>query len=157
MADTTKILKAKEVFATLCTTLDKENWRYNKDEEKLVVYLTVRGKDIPIYIIAQVDVDRQLIKILSPMNFNICQEKRLEGAIATCAATYALVDGSFDYNLNTGLIAFRINAAFMESSIGEGLIKYLVYLTCGAVYKYNDKFLALDKGNINIDEFISNL
>ena len=79
----------------------------------------------------------------------------MEGAIATCAASYGLADGSFDYDLSDGQITFRMTASFRESEIGEELLQYMVSCACVTVDEYNDKFLAIDKGLISIDDFIN--
>ena len=79
----------------------------------------------------------------------------MEGAIATCAASFGMADGSFDYDLSDGTIVFRMTASFRESLIGEGLFQYMISCSCAMVDKYNDQFLALDKGIMSITDFIA--
>jgi hypothetical protein len=102
-----------------------------------------------------VDAERQLIRLLSQMPYKISEAKRMEGAIATCVATYAKIDGCFDYDLGTGSIIFRLTASFIESEIGEGLFQDMISFACAMVDEYNDKFLAIDKGLISIADFIA--
>lgn len=154
MADEKKMELAKQVYATLCAAIDRREWNYQKDEEKLVAYFGVSGDDIPMQFILAVDADRQLIRVMSPLPFKMSEAKRMEGAIATCAATYGLADGSFDYDLSDGTIVFRMTASFRESLIGEGLFQYLISCSCAMVDKYNDQFLAIDKGLMSITDFI---
>jgi len=102
-----------------------------------------------------VDESRQLIRLMSPMPYEISEEKRMEGAIATCVASFGLADGSFDYDLSNGRIVFRMTASFRESVIGEGLFQYMISCSCAMVDQYNDQFLAIDKGLLTINDFIS--
>ena len=44
---------------------------------------------------------------------------------------------------------------FRESLIGEGLFQYMISCSCAMVDKYNDQFLALDKGILSITDFIA--
>ena len=101
-----------------------------------------------------IDVERQLIRLMSPLPFKMSESKRMEGAIATCVATFGMADGSFDYDLEDGSIIFRMTASFRESVIGEGLFQYMISCSCATVDKYNDKFLAIDKGVLSITDFI---
>lgn len=156
MADEKKMELARQVYQTLCDAIDRRNWRYGKDEEKLLVHFGVNGDDIPMQFILVVDADRQLIRVMSHLPFKMSEGKRMEGAIAACVASYGMADGSFDYDLSDGTIVFRMTASFRESVIGEGLFQYLISCSCAMVDKFNDQFLAIDKGLLSIADFIAN-
>ena len=155
MVDEKKMELAKQVYQTLCEAIERREWNFGKDEEKLLVHFGVSGDDIPMQFILIVDAERQLIRLMSPMPFKMSESKRMEGAIATCAASFGMADGSFDYDLSDGTIVFRMTASFRESLIGEGLFQYLISCSCAMVDKYNDQFLALDKGIMSITDFIA--
>ena len=155
MVDEKKMELAKQVYQTLCDAIERREWNFGKDEEKLLVHFGVNGDDIPMQFILIVDAERQLIRVMSPLPFKMSESKRMEGAIATCAASFGMVDGSFDYDLSDGTIVFRMTASFRESLIGEGLFQYLISCSCEMVDKYNDQFLALDKGIMSITDFIA--
>ena len=154
MADEKKIELAKQVYQTLCESIEKREWKYGKDEEKLIVHFGVSGDDLPMNFVISVDEERQLIRLMSPLPFKMGESKRMEGAIATCVASYGMADGSFDYDLSDGEIVFRMTASFRDSVIGEGLFQYLISCSCAMVDKYNDQFLAIDKDIMSITDFI---
>lgn len=154
MADAKKIENAMKVYESLCEAIDKRGWKYEKDEEQLLVHFGVSGDDIPMQFVLIVDIERQLIRLMSPLPFTMCESKRMEGAIATCTASFGMVDGSFDYDITEGTIIFRLTASFRESLIGDGLFQHMISCSCFMVDKYNDLFLALDKGIISIADFI---
>ncbi len=154
MADEIKLENAKKAYATICAALDARNWTYNKDEELYLVRFGVNGDDIPMQFVIFADVERQLIRLASPLPFKMSEAKRVEGAIAACVASYGMCDGSFDYDISDGSIVFRMTASYRDSVIGEGLIHYMVSCTCSTVDKYNDQFLAIDKGVMSIADFI---
>ncbi len=155
MVDEKKMELAKQVYQTLCEAIERREWKFGKHEEKLLVHFGVNGDDIPMQFILIVDAERQLIRLMSPLPFKMSESKRMEGAIATCVASYGMADGSFDYDLSDGTIVFRMTASFRESLIGEGLFQYLISCSCAMVDKYNDQFLAIDKGIMSIADFIS--
>ena len=146
---------ALKVYNTMIQALDARNWNYKRDEAKNLVHFSVNGEDIPIKFIMWIDEDRQVIRILSPMAFTFPEDKRIEGAIAACHASYALSDGSFDYDLSDGQVTYRLVHAFHESEIGENLIQYMISCTCVLVDEYNDRFLMLAKGMIDLQTFLS--
>ncbi len=155
MVDEKKMALAKQVYRTLCEAIENREWSFKKEEDKLLVYFGVNDDDIPMQFIIIVDAERQLIRLLSPLPFKMSEDKRLDGAIAACAASFGMADGSFDYDLSDGSIVFRMTASFRESIIGEGLFQYMISCSCAMVEKYNDQFLALDKGTISIADFIT--
>jgi len=154
MSDEIKKNHAIKVYETLCEALEKREWKYDKKEDKMVVYFGVSGDDLPMDFIITVDEDRQLIRLISPMSFKMSEEKRIDGAIATCVASYGMADGSFDYDLSDGRIVFRMTASFIDSEIGEDLFQYMISCACAMVDMYNDQFLAINKGFMSISEFI---
>ncbi len=154
MAEANEMMLAKEVYEGLCAALDRRNWHYKKFEDDLVVAFGVSGEDIPMDFVMMVDADRQLLRVTSKFPFTIPEDKRMDLAIATCVATYKLVDGSFDYDITKGTIYFRQTASFRGSTIGDGLFDYLIRCSCVTVDAYNDQFLAISKGTLSINDFI---
>ena len=149
-----KKIRAQKVYATLCQAIENRGWTYDKKEEELVVQFCVSGDDLPMYFTLVIDEQRQLIRLFSPMTFKMSEDKRMEGAIATCVATSALVDGVFDYNLEDGNICFRMNSCFRGSEIGEDVLQYMISCATATVDAYNDMFQALDKGYLSLEGFI---
>lgn len=155
MADEKKMELAQKVYQTLCDALDSRNWRYMNDDDKLLVHFGVNGDDIPMKFIIVVDADRQLVRLMSPLSFKMSESKRIEGAIATTVASYGMNDGSFDYDMSEGEIVYRLTQCFRDSTIGMGLFHYMIDYSCAVVDAYNEKFLALEKGLMSLQDFIA--
>lgn len=145
---------ALNAYNTLCDTLDARNWHYSKHEEKLVVTFGVNGEDLPMEFVIKVDEDRQLVRLMSMLPFKMPEDKRVDGALATIVASFSMVDGSFDHNLEDGTIIFRMAASFRESTLGQGLFAYMIDCACAMIDRYNDKFFAIGKGMMTIQEFL---
>jgi hypothetical protein len=155
MSDEMKMQLAQQVYQTLCSALERNEWTYEKEEDKLIVHFGLRGEDLPMRFALHVDPVRQMVTLLSPMPFEMSESKRMEGAIAVGIANFGMLDGSFDYDLSDGSIAFRMTACFMESQIGEGLFHYMIGCTAAMVERYNEKFYALDQGAMSLAEFLT--
>ena len=154
MVDELKMARAQAVFALLCTAIERRNWTYEKEEDKLLVHFVVNGDDLPIQLALLVEADKELITLLSPLPFNMSEEKRMEGAIAACAASFGMADGSFDYDIREGGIVFRLVASYRGSTLSEGVLHYMISCAMAMVEKYNDRFFGLENGTISIGEFI---
>ena len=148
------LLRAKKVYDDLCTFLDERNWKYERFDDNLVVMFMTEGEDIPMSFLILVDPFFEVIRVASRRPFSVPEDKRIDMALAICGASYGLADGSFDYNMEEGTISFRLTASFKESNIGEQLFEYLIVFSDLVVDRFNDKFLALCKGLIDVDEFI---
>lgn len=157
MAELKNLEQAKAAFATLCRALDKHEWHYKKDEDKLFVECGVQGDDLPMKITVKVDADRMLVLLISHMPFVIQEDKRLDVAIAVSAINNALVDGCFDYDVASGRMFFRMTNSFIESKIGEEVFAYMLFCSCKTIDEYNDKFLMLAKGLISMEQFLSTM
>lgn len=153
MAEQQKNKNAIAVFQTLCETLDDRNWKYDQHPEDSVVHFIVGGDDIPMEFVVYIDSERELVRMMSQLPFAFSEEKRIDGAIATCQATYKLADGSFDYDFKTGKILFRMTSSFRGSLISKELFAYMIDCSCYTVDEYNDKFLMIDKGMLSIEDF----
>lgn len=156
MTEANEIVLAKTVYSDLCAALDRRQWKYKKNENDLVITFGVDGDDISMDFVLVIDAQRQLLRVFSKLPFTVPEDKRMDLAIATCVASFGLADGSFNYDISTGSIVFRLTASYRESKIGDGLFEYLVGCSSVTVDAYNDKFFALCKGLITINDFMAN-
>ena len=80
--------------------------------------------------------------------------KRIMMALAVSAANFNMVDGNFDYNVKTGTIIFRLTSSIRESIIGHDMFEYMLFVSCGTVDNYNDKFEKVIKHTMSLEDFI---
>ncbi len=156
MTDAETLERAKSTFATLCRTLDKHEWKYRKDEEKLSVECGAQGDDLPIEFKIKVDAQRMLVMLISHLPFKISEEKRLDGAIVISYINDRLVDGNFDYDVSKGHIFFRMTNSFRESVLDGEVFAYMLFCACKTIDEYNDKLLMISKGILSIEQFLDN-
>ena len=157
MNEEVKLAQAKEAFQTLCCALDKHEWRYEKSEEQLGISCGAQGEDLPMKITIKVDAERLLVMLFSRMPFVVQEDKRLELAIAVSAINNMLVDGSFDYDVNSGSMLFRMTTSILESKLSEEVFSYMLFCSCNTIDVYNDKLLMLAKGLITIEKFLETI
>lgn len=157
MLDWQDLNLAKATFATLCRMLDRNDWHYDADEEKLVLQCSARGDDLPIELTFTIDSERMLIILTSHLPCVVPEDKRLDVAVAVSVINNNLAHGCFDFDLQSGHLFYRMTNCFIESQIGEELFFYLLMAACHTVDEYNDKFLMLGKGMISIGQLLESI
>lgn len=154
MANEQDLKLAKTIYNQICDVMDARGWKYNKHEENNVVHFTVVGEDIPMEFIAFVDVERQIVSLMSQLPFKFAADKRLEGAIVTSSANYAIADGCFQYDITDGEIGFKITSSYRNSLISNETIDYMIGCSSSVVDEFNDKFLMVSKGVMSVEDFL---
>lgn len=155
MTDEMKQEHARKVYQTIIEVLDERKWQYQRQDDKFRVSFAIRSEDMPIYCIMSIDVRRQILTMGSPMTFQMSAANRVDGAIITTVATRCLLDGNFDYDIESGRISFRLSASIAGTEVGKKMIAYFIDWTNMAVDRYNDRFEAVNSGRMTAQEFMS--
>ncbi len=150
----TEIRTAQDVFASICRMFDSLGWQYERHDNDLAVKCTVNGDDLPMDIVLIVHAERQLVTLLSPMPFPVPEERRRDMALAVAVANYGTVDGSFDFDLRTGEIRFRMTTSYIESNLSEAVFMYMTTCAAQVIDVYNDRFFMLSKGMLSVERFM---
>lgn len=149
-----KFDEAKILFGTLCQALDKMGWKYNKEEHEdhFAVYTSAVGDDLNIKLAIRIDVDRQVMYLKSPMPFTVPEELREVMAKALIMANWSMLNGSFEMDFSDGFVAFKMIVPYMDSIISAEVCRYMILLSCNMADKFNDKFDAICKSQMTLDQ-----
>ena len=150
-------ISAQAVYERICQTLDAHDWKYQSNEEKLMIACSARGDDLPMELNIRVDPERSVVMLFSQLPFAIQEDKRLDIAVAVTAINNMLADGCFDYNISDGSLFFRMTNCFIDSIPGQGVFAHMLFASCQIVDEYNDKFLMLAKGMLPLEKFLATL
>ncbi len=154
MTDEQKGMQAKLAYQTFCDALDRNEWKYKKNNEKMTIECGAQGEDLPMEFSISADADRQLLVLLSHLPFVIAEDKRIDTAAAICVVNNFLVDGCFDFDVGSGHMFFRITNSFFDSVMSEDVCTELLYKACQTIDEYNDKFLMVGKGILSVEKFL---
>ena len=141
------------LYKTLCQTLDNMRWGYSKEEDKLVVRTSAIGNDLSMDLYIKIDTERQVMYLKSPMPFIVPAPARDKLAKAVVMANYSMLNGSFEYDMSDGYLAFKIVVPYMESIVSEKVCHYMIMISCQMTDKFNDKFMALVDDKMTLAEF----
>ena len=111
MADKNEMISANRVYGSLLNIVRKNKYDFDDDEEIMTV------------------------------NFDVKREEnnRFEACVNICKCSCELDMGSFDYDLYSGSIEFRMATSFNGSLISDKQIENMISYTCGVVKKYTDR------------------
>lgn len=151
---------AETVYNTIIRHLDDAGLKYKTMPGKgddYMINFTMKGKDLPMEFFIVVDVDREIIMIKSPDFTTFPAEKIGDAAKAVCAINYAIADGSYALDINDGHLMWTMTTSFAGSLIGEEAIRYLLAISIITVDKFNDMFMMLNMGILDIDTFLAKI
>lgn len=154
MSNVNQNMRAIRAYKTLCAALDDRQWKYRKNEDDLIVTLNFSTDSLPVEFFIKVVAERQLVQLLSRLPLTFPEDKRVEGSLATLAASYSLVDGSFDYDLSDGKVTFRNVVAFHNSELSKAVVDHMVDCAYAIITNYNEKLFAVSKGYLPVQDFM---
>ena len=147
----------KGVYDTICAMFDENGYHYSGNEEKLTISCSFRGDDLPMDMCFAVYEDRQLVRLTSPMPFNIPEEQRAYVAIAVNEANCSIMNGHFVFDVSDGSIIYCVNESYIDSILGKEVFNYMLAIANSTVDRFNDMFFMLGKGMITLDDFMDKL
>lgn len=148
---------AQQVYDTVCELLTEEKWHFTPDPETLMIKTGAVGDDLPMEMFIDVNKERDLMLIISPLPFVIPEDKRIDFAIAVCAVNDSFISGGFDYDIGDGHLMFRLPCSFCGCPMSKNAALQLLLVACNTVDEYNDKFLALATGAVSLEEFLADV
>ena len=155
-----KAKAAENVFNTIIKHLDGAGLKYKvmdgRDGDYMINF-TMKGKDLPMEFFLVVDVKRELIMIKSPDFTSFPAEKIGDAAKAVCAINYAIADGSYALDVKDGHLMWTMTSSYAGSLISEEVIHYMIAISIITVDKFNDMFMMLNMGILDIDTFIEKI
>ena len=155
MVDAKKMKRARAIYGDLIKMLDKRDWKYNRVDDELTIKSGIATDDFNIEFVVYVDADRELVRYLSRIPVVFPEDKRIEGAIATCVANNGMVNGSFDYNVTNGEIYFKLVASYMSGTeLSADLLENIILVSSAMDDRYNDRFFGLAKGMMTLEQFM---
>lgn len=140
-------------YACIISFLESKGWNFKRDDEKLRITTGFRTDDHDIDFIMYVDEDRKLVCFRSVLPGLFPEDKRIEGAVATCIANLGMFDGFFEYDLSDGEVVFKVSDSFRDGDMTVDVIEYMFRMCYAFVDRYNDRFFDLARGRMTLQEF----
>lgn len=156
--DPNRIENTQKNAAVLTAMLDHRKLKYTVKEQtdaRTHIRIHFAGEDMPMTLHIILRTDKQIASVISVLPFAVDEARRNEAAVAVAAVNHGLIDGSFDLSLKTGEIRFRLTSCYIGSVLSEALFTYLMFVSAETIDRYNDRFLALNNGEMTLDQFLA--
>ncbi len=156
--DQTRIENKEKNAKILLSMLENRRLKYVVEEEtdaRTHIRIHFKGEDLPMTLHIILRTDKQIVSVLSAIPFRIAEEHLQTAAVAVAAANHGLIDGPYDLNYINGNIVFRLTSCFLGSVLSEQLFSYLMFVSAETIDRYNDRFLALNNGEMTLDQFLT--
>lgn len=148
---------AQNVYKQLGNYLANQDIKYDHNDEEMNIWFAMRGDDLRILLDITIDEKNQMVKVLSPLEFKIPQELCEDVALVINQLNFMIINGSIDFDFETGSLAYRINATFEDSIIGDGTLHYLIGTAVNTVEEFNDKLYMIANGAMTCKQYLDKL
>ncbi len=148
---------AKETLDTVVKHLDSNSFKYDLDNEEMMIHLIWMGEDLPQPTLIHVDEIRDVVHIVSPIPGTFSEDDMVNAAIAVAAANNGMVNGNFQINMEDGTITFHITQYFKGGDFTDDDIHYLLSMAFSVTDLYNEKFFMLGRKMITLEEFLGQI
>ena len=149
-------IRAKNAFETFCAYFDGRGLKYDRNDGgdgNYSISISGKGKDLSMNFFIAISAKNELLSILSEMPFTFEQNKIVEGVIATTIVTDLLREGSFDFDIKSGRIFYRLTTSFNQMEVTKELCAHMFEISTYTVDRYNDKLFMVAKGAMSSEEF----
>ncbi|MBO4876786.1 MAG: YbjN domain-containing protein [Ruminococcus sp.] len=146
--------QAQRTYETICEMFDEMGFHYVAHDDDRVITCTIHGDDIPMEFTIFVFPKRQIVSFISNLPFTVPEELRPDMAMAVATANNGLMDGNFDFSIDSGRIRYRQTECYIDSILGKEMFRYMISVAASTVDDYNDKFLMMCKGYMTLSQFL---
>lgn len=147
-----KMEMGRTVYNTICAALDEAEIKYDRHDETLFIDFRYKGEDMIHNQFILVNPEREAIQWIDRLPFAISSEKSAEMALAVCTVNDRLLAGRFSYNGKEQL-QFEMTQLYTGGLVSKALIKRITFMCYQTVEDFDDKFMALNKGYLKINDF----
>ena len=125
--------KSWKNYMTLCRTLDRNDIKYKREDEKLCVICRVGGNEIELSFRFTFNPSKMLITLYSPLPIEL----------AVCMINSTLEDGLFCMDLKNNLLYFKMTSSFYETQIHDTIFEYMLSASADIIDEYYPKLKML--------------
>lgn len=146
------ILEAEKINKMFMEFLKKDGWfcRGTRHDDNLLIIASPKNVEPKMDFIIRIDSEEKVIFVTTKLPFVMNHDKLLEGSIAINIINIELIDGSFDYDVYSGIIHFRIAYFWGGIGISDEVFSHLMGCCFFAIDGYSDKLQLISNGLLEV-------
>ena len=154
MTEDTSEKRAQEAYDALRASLDEMAIKYSESVGALYrVDFEMIGKFIPMKYSIVIAPEKQVILMFAYLPFKVPEDRREDVAVVTSFANSMLADGSFNFDVDSGSVSYRMASSFKESLVGKGLFDRMLSCAFSVVDRLGFRIFVVSRGMMTPDEF----
>ena len=153
MVDERNLKRADSVFNSICKMMDDNNWEYDADSESISILISFQKETLPVDLQISILSDRELVFIISKLPIEVPKKARIDMACAVSILNYAINFGCFEYDINSGIVKFRMTTSYANSIISPNALHDMILTAVTSIEQVNDKLKAIADLEMTAQEF----
>ena len=145
---------ANRCYNNVKQVLNDLGWKYECFDDKLRVKFGVYGEDLSSNYYLTISAEKETATLAAYLPYRTPRQNTDNLARAISMANSRFYNGSFEFNAKNREICFRVTTLLLGGmELSCEAIKYMIDVACDMVDKYDDKFFAVAKGYLSLDDF----
>lgn len=143
----------QKTYQTTIQALKNLDLTFEEHFDDLVIVSGAKGNEMPVPLVINVNTNNEVLAIYSELPLNIDEKARNRIAVAINMINYSIVNGSFDYDYNSGRVIFRMAHYLPENDFTVYDVRRMIVITCGTVNRFNHRIAKIAQATeISLDQ-----
>ena len=148
--------RATQIYNEISTDLESAGLKLIREEEKFILRCYTNVKNVPVSFVLYVSGQQEMVTFFSALPLQISEDKCVDMALAVCKLNRTLTLGRFDYNISGGTIEYTHWVSYRDCYFDDKFFAHIVLIALSNISSHFDDLYQLNKGYIDLDEFLEN-
>lgn len=145
----------KVCYENIKKALDKREWTYTQNEEKLLIKFSVYGEDLSSNYYFSISTEKETVTLTAYLPYRTPRNDTNALAQAIAVANSRFYNGVFEFNPKNREVSFRVSTFLLDGmEMSVDAVDYMIDVACDMVDKYDDKLFAVAKGYLSLEKYI---
>ena len=149
------VMNKSKGFHALVAEFQRQNWRFEADEPRLVLHSTFGLRHTRLRCVAVINPEDDLFQIVCILPVIVPAEKRVAVAELCVRAGWGLRHGRFELNLDDGELHFHASMPYANGDLSQELITRLIGTALFAADGFFPAFMRVLYGNCSPSQALS--
>ena len=149
--------ESKDIFTQVGEFLDAAGLRYNAEPEKNIYRFGMQGESISTHFLLRTDANGPALYILCHTDYRVPEQRRVEGALATCAIRHILPNGDLEYDITDGSFILCQFIPVADRLLNTQFLRSTVSMMHSHMEVIHRRISAVGEGLLTVSELLNKL
>ncbi|MBQ9461529.1 MAG: YbjN domain-containing protein [Clostridia bacterium] len=129
-------------YSVLCSALDRNDIFYEvKSDNSVTCVVSAGSEDIPMTF--TIDASKMLVTLFAPIAHGVAADIATDTALAVCMINDRISEGAFCFDVNGGLVYYRLTQSYYNRGQSEFLFEYMLSSAASLMEEYRPRLKKL--------------